>query len=140
MDQATKAKEKVKELSEALKVEKLLITQKDNEIQDAFLKTDEEREKVIAQLLRSEHFSDLQFIQYYKGFELLRRWTMKHHNQAVDFLNLDFEIIDTKILADEAKEQEEVIAIVAVEVVGGDDAMDAGQTDQGHEDEVIIAP
>ena len=132
MDQATKAKEKVKELSEALKVEKLLITQKDDEIQDAFLKTDEEREKVIAQLLRSEHFSDLQFIQYYKGFELLRRWTMKHHNQAVDFLNLDFEIIDTKILADEAKEQEEVIAIVAVEVVGGDDAMDAGQTDQGH--------
>ena len=46
----------------------------------------------------------------------------------------------SKILADEAKEQEEVIAIVAVEVVGGDDAMDAGQTDQGHEDEVIIAP
>ena len=90
MDQATKAKEKVKELSEALKVEKLLITQKDNEIQDAFLKTDEEREKVIAQLLRSEHFSDLQFIQYYKGFELLRRWKMKHHNQAVDFFNLDF--------------------------------------------------
>ena len=38
MDQATKAKEKVKELSEALKVEKLLITQKDDEIQDAFLK------------------------------------------------------------------------------------------------------
>ena len=59
MDQATKAKEKVKELSEALKVEKLLITQKDNEIQDAFLKTDEEREKVIAQLLKSERFSDL---------------------------------------------------------------------------------
>ena len=32
MDQATKSKEKVKELSEALKVEKMLITQKDEEI------------------------------------------------------------------------------------------------------------
>ena len=32
MDQATKAKEKVKELSEALKVEKILIAQKDDEI------------------------------------------------------------------------------------------------------------
>jgi len=32
MDQTTKSKEKVKELSEALKVEKMLITQKDEEI------------------------------------------------------------------------------------------------------------
>ena len=32
---------------------------------------------------------------------------MKRHNLAVNFSNLDFEKIDTKILADEAKEQEE---------------------------------
>ncbi|KAK9996708.1 hypothetical protein SO802_021394 [Lithocarpus litseifolius] len=45
-----------------------------------------------------------EFIQYYKGFELLRRWMMKHHSQAMDFSNLDFEAIDTEVLVDEAKE------------------------------------
>ena len=48
MDQATKAKEKVKELSEALKLEKILIAQKDDEIQATLLKTNEGHEKVIA--------------------------------------------------------------------------------------------
>ena len=35
---------------------------------------------------------------------------MKHHNLAVDFSSLDFEKIDTKILEDDAKEQEEIEA------------------------------
>ena len=47
-------------------------------------------------------------MQYFKGFKLLRRWTMKHHNLAVDFSGLDFEKINTEILEDEAKEQEEI--------------------------------
>ena len=48
MDQATKAKEKVKELKDALKVEKKFIIQKDEEVQTVLLKTDEECEKVIS--------------------------------------------------------------------------------------------
>nr|POE84174.1 hypothetical protein CFP56_78606 [Quercus suber] len=97
MDQATKAKEKVKEPSEALK--------------------------------------------YYKGFELLCRWTMKHHNQTVDFSNLDFETIDIEILVDKVEEQEEVTVATAVaEAAGRDDATDPRQINQGHEDEAIIAP
>ena len=32
---------------------------------------------------------------------------MKHHSLAVDFSGLDFEKIDTEILEDKAKEQEE---------------------------------
>ena len=35
---------------------------------------------------------------------------MKHHSLAVDFSSLDFEKIDIKILADDAKEQEETEA------------------------------
>ena len=85
---------------------------------------------MIAKFLKSEHFFDLQFIQYYKGFELLRRWMMKHHNQAVDFSNLNFETINTKILANEAKEQEEnVVAATATVVVGGDNATDVGRAE-----------
>ena len=59
MDEPTKANGKIKELNEALKVEKLLVTQKDNEIQATLLQTDKEREKVIDQFLKSERFFDL---------------------------------------------------------------------------------
>ena len=45
MDQVTKAKEKVKELKDALKVEKKFVIQKDKRVQTAFLKTDKERER-----------------------------------------------------------------------------------------------
>ena len=79
MDQAMKAKEKVKELKDALKVEKMLVVQRDEEVQATLLKTDEERKKVITKF-ESNHFFDLQFVQYFKGFELLHRWMMKHHN------------------------------------------------------------
>jgi len=71
MDQSTKAKEKVKELKEALKIEKNLIIQKDEEVQAALLRTDEGREKVITKFLESDRFSDMQFEQYFKGFKLL---------------------------------------------------------------------
>ena len=76
--------------------------------------------------MKSKHFFDLQFIQYYKGFELLRRWMMKHHSQDVDFSNLDFEVVDIEVLADETKEQEETTTVAAT---GGEDAADAGGVD-----------
>ena len=63
MDQSPKAKEKVKELKEALKIENKLVVQKDKEVQDAFLRTDEERVKVIAKFLESDRFSNMQFKQ-----------------------------------------------------------------------------
>ena len=59
LDIANKAKEKVKELSEELRVEKMLIVQKDEEIQAALLQIDSKREKIIQKIMKSEHFSDL---------------------------------------------------------------------------------
>nr|POE75096.1 hypothetical protein CFP56_67528 [Quercus suber] len=106
MNERNEANQKIKELTEALRVEKALVVQKDEEIQLALLKTDEERVKVINNFKESEDFTDLQFIQYFKGFELLRRWAMKHHNAVVNFSNLDFEKIDIEILEDESKEPE----------------------------------
>ena len=61
MDQSTKAKENVKELKEALNVEKKLVIQKDEEVQAALLRMDKERESVIARFLESDHFSNIQF-------------------------------------------------------------------------------
>ena len=136
MDEATKAKGKVKEHNEVLKVEKLLVAQKDDEIQAALLHTDEEREKVIDQFLKSKCFVDLQFIQYYKGFELLRKWMVKHHSQAMDFSNLDFEAINTDVLADKAKEQEEATTTT----IEGNGTTEGRPTNEGHVDEVVTAP
>ena len=47
-------------------------------------------------------------MEYFKGFKLLRRWTLKHHSLAVEFSSLDFDKINTKILQDEARELEGV--------------------------------
>ena len=62
MDQAMKAKKKVKELKDALKMKKKLVIQKDEEVQAALLKINEEHEKVITKFLKSNRFSDLQII------------------------------------------------------------------------------
>ena len=59
MDQAMKAKEKVKKLKDTLKVEKRVVIQKDEEVQAALLKTNEEHKKVISKFLESDHFPDL---------------------------------------------------------------------------------
>nr|POE70701.1 hypothetical protein CFP56_49091 [Quercus suber] len=106
------------------------------------LKIDEEREKVITKFLEFDRFSDLQFVQYFKGFKLLCRWIMKHYSQVADFTNLDFKAIDTKILADETKENE---GEAVVDAAKGDGTtmgrpVDKARMDESHVEEVITAP
>ena len=105
----------------------------------------EEHEKVITKFLESDHFSDIQFKQYFKGFELLYRWMMKHHSHVANFANLDFEAIDTEILTDEANEKEgETIAKVTDVVEGEGDAAGGAtyeaQTEAGHIEEIVSTP
>ena len=106
---------------------------------------DELREKVITRFLESDRFSDMQFKQYFKGFKLLCRWVMKHHSHVANFANLDFEAVDTEILANEANEKEgetiaETTRIVEEEgaVTGG--ANDEAQTEAGYMEETINTP
>nr|POE85145.1 hypothetical protein CFP56_55370 [Quercus suber] len=126
MNEQNEANQRVKELTEFLRMEKALVIQKDEEIQAALMKTDEERENVIQKFKQLEEFSDLQFLQYFKGFELLRLWTMKHHSLAVDFSSLDFEKIDTEVLEDEAKELEEAKSGVPEKDKAAEDREDDG--------------
>uniref|UniRef100_A0A7N2RB25 Pentatricopeptide repeat-containing protein n=1 Tax=Quercus lobata TaxID=97700 RepID=A0A7N2RB25_QUELO len=142
---STKAKEKVKELKEALKIEKKLVIQKDEEVQAALQRTNEEHEKVIAKFLESDHFSDMQFEQYFKGFELLRHWMMKHYSHVADFANPDFEAIDIEILADEVNEKEGETIVEATKVVGGEGAAirganDEAQTETDRVEEIVNVP
>ena len=106
---------------------------------------DEEREKVIARFLEFDRISNMQFKQYFKGFELLRRWMMKHHSHAADFANLDFEAIETKILDVEANEKEGETIAEAIEVVEGEGATTGGANDEAQigadrVEEIINAP
>ena len=97
---------------------------------------------MISKFLESNRFSDLQFVQYFKGLELLRRWMMKHQNQVADFANLDFEAIDTEILANE-KEDETIPKVT--DASEGDDTTTGGvanetHIDEGHVEEAVSAP
>ena len=62
MNKRNEANQKIKELTEALRMEKALVAQKDEEIQVALLKTNVERDKVIQKFKQLEEFSDLQFL------------------------------------------------------------------------------
>ena len=59
MDEMNKANEKIRELTEALRVEKALVVQKDEEIQAALPRTDAKKDKVVQKFLQSEQFLDL---------------------------------------------------------------------------------
>lgn len=104
MNDANEAKAKLKGISNELKVDKMLITKKDEQIQLTLLKLDSKSEKAIADLLLLETYSIAAFDKYFKSFKLLRRWTMKHHPEDY-YSSIDFEAIDKEIMTDEAAEQ-----------------------------------
>ena len=91
---------------------------------------DEEREKVIARFLEFDRISNMQFKQCFKGFELLRRWMMKHHSLVVDFTNLDLEVVDIEILADEANEREGETIAETTRIVEEEGAVTGGANDE----------
>ena len=53
-DETNKVNEKIKELIEALHVEKMLVVQKDEEIQVALLRTNVEKDKVVQKFMQLE--------------------------------------------------------------------------------------
>ena len=59
MNEKNDVNQKIKDLTKALRVEKALVVQMDEEIQAALLKIDEERDKVVQKFNQSEEFSDL---------------------------------------------------------------------------------
>ena len=53
MNEMNNANEKIRKLTEALHVEKVLVVQKDEEIQATLLRTDMEKDKVIQKFMQS---------------------------------------------------------------------------------------
>ena len=76
---------------------------------------------------QTEEYSTVLFSWYFKGFELLRRYLVKHPT-GVDLSNLDLEVVDQEMAADEAAQSSahEGDAPVADDAPAAGDAPSAG--------------
>ena len=101
MDEANTLKEKVKTLSDDLKVEKQLTLEKDEQLLTAKEKLKTIAAKAVEAFQLSNEYKIVLFSWYFKGFELLRGYFVKHPT-GVDLQNLDLEEVDKEMAADEA--------------------------------------
>ena len=101
MDDNNASKEKIKALSEDLKAKKLLVTQKDERLVAANQKVKSIIAKAVHAFQLMDKYNMILFSWYYKGFELLRRYLVKH-GPKTDLEDLDFEAINKEMEADKA--------------------------------------
>ena len=121
-------KEKVKALSDDLRAERQLTLEKDEQL----LGVKESLKTIAARSIETfqttDEYNSVLFSWYFKGFELLRRYLIKHPS-GVDMAKLDLEEVDQEMAADEANHSatetnapETVLANEAPEGVPADDA------------------
>ena len=128
MDALNASKEKTKILTEQLESEKLVVKQKDNLLASAGQRMKVVVAKAITAFQTTEEYNTLLFQWYFKGFELLRRYMIKH-DSGVDLENLDFEAVDREMEEDEAAQASaQMAASIGVEPPPIDrDDVDAAQ-------------
>ena len=101
MGEATTLKEKVKALSDDLRAECQLTLEKDEQL----LGVKESLKTIAARSVKAfqttDEYNTILFSWYFKGFELLRRYLVKHPF-SVDLGKLDLEEVDQEMVADEA--------------------------------------
>ena len=101
MDVNNSSKEKIKALSEELNVKNQLVKQRDEQLATANQKMKSTIAKAIHAFQLMEEYNTILFGWYFKGFELLRRYLIKHSPET-GLEDLDFEAIGKEIEADEA--------------------------------------
>ena len=101
MNNANLAKEKLKTLTEELKVERELTKEKDEQLVAARERAKRLAAKAIESFQQTEEYNIVLFSWYFKGFELLRRYFIKHPS-GVDLEKLNLEEVDKEMTTDEA--------------------------------------
>ena len=101
MDTYNTSKEQVKVLTKKLEAEKLLTKQKDELLATTNQRMKAAMAKAVLAFQTTEEYNTILFQWYFKGFELLRRYLLKHEPRT-NLENLDFEAVDKEIEADEA--------------------------------------
>ena len=101
MDDANQAKEKLRTLTEELRVERELTKGKDEQIAATRERAKGFTAKAVKGFQQIEEYTTVLFSWYFKGFELLRRYFIKYPS-GVDLEKLDLEEVDKKMAANEA--------------------------------------
>ena len=101
MGKATTLKEKVKTLNGDLRAKRQLTLEKDEQLLGAKDKLKTIAAWSIEAFQQTDEYNTVLFSWYFKGFELLRRYLVKHPI-GVDLENLDLEEVDKKMAIDEA--------------------------------------
>ena len=101
MNDANQAKEKLRTLTEELRVEWELTKEKDEQNATAKERAKALAAKAVEGFQQTEEYNNVLFNWYFKGFELLRRYFIKHPS-GVDLEKLDLEEVDKEMVADEA--------------------------------------
>ena len=101
MDALNASKEQTKVLTEQLESEKKMVKQKDDLLVNASQWMKIVVAKAVIAFQTTEEYNTILFQWYFKGFELLRRYMIKH-GSGVDLENLDFEAVDKEMEEDEA--------------------------------------
>ena len=101
MDEVAALKENVKALNADFRVERQLNLEKDNQLQVAKEKLKTIAARSVEAFQQTEEYSTMLFSWYFKGFELLRRYLVKHPT-GVDLPGLDLEVVDQEMAVDEA--------------------------------------
>ena len=112
MDANNASKEKIKTLSKQLSVEKLLVKQKDKQLTVVSQKKKNAVTKAIHAFQLTNEYNAILFGWQFKGFELLRRYLVKHC-PGIDLEDLDFEAINKKIEANEAAQASQAAAVAS---------------------------
>ena len=100
MDALNASKEQANVLTEQLESEKRLVKQKDDLLASVAQRMKIAVAKAITAFQTTEEYNTILFQWYFKGFELLRRYMIKH-GPGMDLENLDFEAVDKEMEEDE---------------------------------------
>ena len=101
MDALNASKEQTKVLTEQFESEKQLVKQKDDLLVSAGQRMKIAVAKAVTTFQTTEEYNIILFQWYFKGFELLRRYMIKH-GSGVDLENLDLEAVDKEMEEDKA--------------------------------------
>ena len=101
MDALNTFKEQAKVLTEQLESKKQSVKQKDDLLATATQRMKVAVAKAVTAFQTTKEYNTILFQWYFKGFELLRRYMIKH-GLGTDLEDLDFEAVDKEIEEDEA--------------------------------------
>ena len=101
MHEVNTLKESSKTLADDLRVERQLTLEKDEQLLVAKEKFKTIAARSIEGFKQTDEYNTVLFSWYFKGFELLRHYLVKHPT-GVDLRSLDLEVVDQEMAADEA--------------------------------------